>query len=289
MIKIENLILHKFINYNSHLNLVSFQIARDGTLLLIETNADEEDFLQPRSKRDWIIRLINEKGIQTVELKDVTIIPNLIDIFTDGSLLIAQSWCPKRGDYIVKNAKRYNLKNELLDEFTLGNGINFLQIDDTDTIWVGYSDEGVFGNRGWDKPMGRDGLIAYSKNGKKLWGAKHYAIADCYALNVINSKEVYFYYYADYKLVKLTDMKESACFQVEGEDTLEQFAFDEKGLIGEIDLFTMMRFQIQGNSIIPKEELQLTDEKGNPLTGTRLLRGNRIYVIEEEGIFLRKL
>lgn len=291
VIRIEKLKMKKFIDYHSDLNCVGLQIARDGTLLIIETHENEEEILRPLAKRDWTIRMIRKNGIDSVVLKDVTIIPSMVDIFTDGTLLIVQSRCPYRNGNPVKNAKIYNVNSELLDEFTLGDGINHIQIDENDTIWVGYFDEGVYGNYGWHEPIGSDGVIAFSKKGEKLWRARDYHIDDCYALNVVSSKEVYFYYYADFKLVKLTDMKEEICYQVEGDDTLEQFVFDEAGLIGEIDLYTMMRFQIEGQSVVPKEELQLTDEQGNPLPnpGLRLFRGNLIYAFGEDGIYMKEL
>ncbi|WP_176444820.1 hypothetical protein [Paenibacillus herberti] len=39
-------------------------------------------------------------------------------------------------------------------EFLLGDGIQSVQVTDKGIIWTSYFDEGVFGNNGWDKPIG---------------------------------------------------------------------------------------------------------------------------------------
>lgn len=65
MVKIEKLTLQKHINYSSELHFTGGQITRDGDLLLIERNVNEEElnpFDRPVLKRDWTIRIIkNEK------------------------------------------------------------------------------------------------------------------------------------------------------------------------------------------------------------------------------------
>ena len=218
MIEIEKLILQKHVDYSTNMKFVGGQITRDGILLLIESNAYELDFFQhPVPKSNWKIRIIKSEGIETLELKNVPIMPSIADLFSDGTLLIVQSRCLKDGDNIERNARRYNTNGQLIEAFTLGDGISHVQIDETDTIWVGYFDEGIYGNFGWEQPMGSYGLIAYSMNGQKLWGGSNYEIIDCYALNVVSSKEVYFYYYDDFYLVQLSDMNESLRCRVEGE------------------------------------------------------------------------
>lgn len=284
----EKLVLQKCIDYSSDLNFISGQITKDGSLLLIESNLQEFDFSQrPVQKNDWTIKVIKGNSVETVELKDVPLIPTEVDSFSDGSLLIAQVRCLKDGKYIERNARRYNPNGQLIEAFTLGDGISNVQIDETDTIWVSYFDEGIFGNFGWEQPMGNEGFIAYDINGEKLWGAGSYGIVDCYALNVVSSKEVYFYYYDDFFLVRLNEKKETIRFRIEGDDTMQQFLFDQSGLIGQIDMFTLMRFQIENGTITPKEELQLIDENGKPITGPVFMRGSFLYAYGEDGIYKR--
>ncbi|WP_235846536.1 hypothetical protein [Neobacillus drentensis] len=272
------------------MNFVDGQITRDGTLLLIESNIQELDFFQrPVPKHNWTIRIIKSESIDTVELKNIPLMPTEVDLFSDGTLLVVQGRCLKDGKYIERNARRYNPNGQLIEAFTLGDGISDMQIDETDTIWVSYFDEGIFGNFGWEQPMGSSGVIAYTMNGNKLWGASNYGIIDCYALNVLSSKEVYFFYYDDFYLVQLTEMNESFRYRVEGDDTIQQFMFDQAGLIGQVDMYTMMRFRIKNRTITPKEKLQLTDEHGKRINGPVFMRGTFLYVYGKDGIYKRKL
>src|SRR5690625_4702538 len=142
-LKIEKLRLHKWVDYSSHLNFLSGQITNDGALLFIESNLDELDFFErPVPKNNWTIKIIKDAQIETIELKNVPLIPTEIDMFSDGTILIVQGRCLKDGKYIERNARRYNPNGQLIDAFTLGDGIEHVQIDETDTIWVSYFDEG---------------------------------------------------------------------------------------------------------------------------------------------------
>lgn len=110
-----------------------------------------------------------DRDVMSVELKNLPLIPSHIDLFFDGTILIVQGRCVKDGANIEKNARHYCVDGTLLNEFTFGDGIADVQIDETDTIWVSYFDEGVFGNFGWDEaPLGIDGLIAFNRLGKSF-------------------------------------------------------------------------------------------------------------------------
>jgi hypothetical protein len=89
----------------------------------------------------------------------------------------------------------FDLNGHLFDElgrhrrsFLLGDGIQTVQTTAAGAIWTGSFDEGVFGNFGWNEPIGALGLVAWTSFGEKLYDfAPHDelgAIADCYALNV---------------------------------------------------------------------------------------------------------
>lgn len=285
----EKIIVKKRIEYTSNLNFIHGQLTRDGTLLIIESQLDELDFFQrPVPKNDWIIKIIKGESIDTVELKNVPLIPTKVDLFSDGTLLIVQGRCLKDGDYIERNARRYNVNGQLIDAFSLGDGISDMQIDETDTIWVSYFDEGIFGNFGWDQPMGSAGVVAYTMNGQRIWDAGNYGIIDSYALNVSSSKEVYFYYYDDFYLVHLSEMKEVSRYRLSGKASMEQFIWDETGLIGQIDRQTLMRYHINYQTLKWKEKIQLIDENGKRMNGPLFMRGNYLMVYDKEAIYERK-
>lgn len=286
MIKIEKLMMQKWMDLTINKNYVNGQITNDGTLVLIETELKELEYIQwPAPKRNWTIRIIKEDRDEAIELKNVPLLPSMVDFFSDGTILIVQSRCKGDGENLGRNARRYNPNGQLISAFTLGDGINDVQIDETDTIWVSYFDEGVFGDYTYGEPMGSDGLVAYSIEGQKLWGAGHFEIAECYALNVVHSKEVYFYYYDDFHLVQLNNQQEVARFLVEGDDTFQQFILDQQSLIVQVDSYTMMRYKIRNRTITPADNLYLIDEDGKRISGQVFMRGKYLYAFGKNGLY----
>lgn len=54
-------------------------------------------------------------------------------------------------------------------EMCLGDGINDCITTEDGKIITSYFDEGVFGNYGWDQPIGSSGLIVWDVTGRILW------------------------------------------------------------------------------------------------------------------------
>ncbi|MEM7593555.1 MAG: hypothetical protein AAF383_18920 [Cyanobacteria bacterium P01_A01_bin.83] len=110
-----------------------------------------------------------------------------------------------------KNGRIYSNEGEYKREILLGDGIADVQVSEGGIIWTSYFDEGVFGNRGWNDPIGKNGLVAWNSMGEKIYEFYHNAeigqICDCYALNVISAREVWLYYYTEFPLVKLKNYK----------------------------------------------------------------------------------
>ncbi|WP_433890553.1 hypothetical protein [Streptomyces sp. CA-111067] len=85
----------------------------------------------------------------------------------------------------------------------------------TGHIWVGYFDEGVYGNYGWGdsgapRPMGASGLVRFAPDLRMDWhfpweaGLSRGAISDCYALNV-DGETAWTCYYTDFPIVRVRD------------------------------------------------------------------------------------
>ncbi|MCA6120391.1 hypothetical protein J6500_00510 [Bradyrhizobium sp. WSM 1704] len=139
----------------------------------------------------------------TIELPELDLTFPEVDVFPDGRVLVAGPRCEWRSD------SDFDLNGAVVQPATgqvarilLGDGISAVQIDDLGRIWVGYLDEGVFGNFGWGSgsrptPVGAAGLVCFSDAGEKLWEFPNnhsYSIADCYALNVSGTNAIAFFY-----------------------------------------------------------------------------------------------
>lgn len=130
----------------------------------------------------------------------------LVDRFSDGRWLVVGS--RTRGE---PNARVFAPDGALLAQFMLGDGIGHVAIDSADRIWVGWFDEGVFGNTGWQVP-GREwppssnGVACFAFDGRLIEapsmpnGVEH--IADCYALAAVGAG-VWVCPYTDFSLIRL--------------------------------------------------------------------------------------
>lgn len=108
----------------------------------------------------------------------------VFDQFRDGRWLFANARSDGSG-----NACTLSEEGRILSEFELGDGIEHVQIDNKDRIWVGWFDEGVFGNDRWRYPGLRwppssSGVAAFDSSGQLLMTTAIPGIADCYAMNV---------------------------------------------------------------------------------------------------------
>lgn len=131
-----------------------------------------------------------------------------IDVLPEREILIVAPRCFRSGDGSHEpNATVYDRNGRQQRKFFLGDGIEHVQTDGNGNIWVGYSDEGVYGNFGWqsaDARVGVAGLSCFSRRGQKMWdfqppeGCDH--ISDCYALNVTNNG-AWACYYTDFPIV----------------------------------------------------------------------------------------
>lgn len=107
----------------------------------------------------------------------------------------------------------------------LGDGIQSVQATSNGIIWTSFFDEGIFGNFGWNDPVGACGLVAWNAEGNKIYDFQPIddldCICDCYALNVESDADVWLYYYTDFPLVHLHHRKVQSVWNmsIDGSDS----------------------------------------------------------------------
>lgn len=178
-------------------SLIRKAAANDGSLLflLAETSAT-----RPRLR---LVRMTAETS-EAIDIPSPGLRFPHVDIFPDGRILVVAARCGWRSEHDFDlNGAVIQPETGGVDEICLGDGISHVQIDDLGRIWVGYFDEGVFGNHAWG---GCTGLNCFSASGAKIWefppNATH-EISDCYALNVSGSDAAIFFY-TDFPLCKIS-------------------------------------------------------------------------------------
>lgn len=126
---------------------------------------------------------------------------------------------------IEQNALILDENNNVIREMCLGDGIEDCITTSDGKIITSYFDEGVFGNFGWDKPIGSSGLIIWDCNGNIVWENTKYPIYDCYAMNTDSNGRLWFYYYDNFDLV-CTDLNNDTIINPEIEG-FNSFAVSE--------------------------------------------------------------
>jgi hypothetical protein len=127
------------------------------------------------------------------------------DRLPDGRWIVAYTRCPVG----MKNARVIHPAGRVLDQLCLGDGIAHLQCDAEGGIWVGYFDEGVYGNFGWGgpgqpAPQGASGINRFDDAGRITWTYDSLGprIDDCYAMNV-GPDGTWLYFYSDFPLMRV--------------------------------------------------------------------------------------
>jgi hypothetical protein len=130
-----------------------------------------------------------------------------LEQFPDGRWLIANTRSRGQGNGRIFGAN--GLEERRIE---LGDGIGHIKIDDQQRIWVGWFDEGVFGNDNWRLPglkwaPSAYGIAAFDDRGTLLTHATLESIADCYALNVV-ADEAWACTYTDFPIWQMRDGRE---------------------------------------------------------------------------------
>lgn len=169
-------------------------------------------FPKSKTEREYaaILAVSDASGSREIRVSGLTATFPMIQMLPNDDVLVVSPRCQRYPDGSHElNAKVYDSAGVLRREFLLGDGISHVQADASGNIWVGYSDEGVYGNFGWqhaDTALGTAGLSCFSNGGQKLWDFQppegFDSISDCYALNV-SRVGVWTYYYTDFPFARI--------------------------------------------------------------------------------------
>jgi hypothetical protein len=158
-------------------------------------------------------------GVRTVDLDRLELDHCFVQPMPDGQILVVGARCGySRETGAERNAALYDATGALIRTGTLGDGIKAVRCTENGDIWVGYFDEGVFGNNGWGfgdgpEPIGSSGLVRFDTSLKKVWECTLASlgwnpISDCYALE-LDGSDVWICYYTDFNIARIRDSEVS--------------------------------------------------------------------------------
>lgn len=201
--------------------IISATVAHDGTLVLLVVGEGEDKVAFPvleqpggatfpetkstKAYKAWLLRIRN--GIeQEVEISTMKSAYPRVDVLPDGGFIVVSCRCKFADGKGELNARLYDADGSLQKELCFGDGIEDIATTADSRIWVSYFDEGVFGNYGWDDPMGYAGLNCFDTEGKIIWQYpledSPHSIDDCYAMT-INRDEVWMCFYSDFPIARV--------------------------------------------------------------------------------------
>ena len=163
-----------------------------------------------------VVTLQSSGPAQVIALPDLPFAHAKVQPLPDGGILLAGARCyydhdTRRAEH---NAAIFDDDGRLLRSGSLGDGIAHLRVTRAGKIWVGYFDEGIFGNYGWGEsggpdPIGRAGLVRFGADLVKEWelpcdDETIPSNTDCYALNVYGNT-LWTSYDGDFPVVRVND------------------------------------------------------------------------------------
>ncbi len=91
-----------------------------------------------------------------------------------GGLLLVGARCRWRPEGAERNAIHIDADGDTIREATLGDGIEDIKVTLSGEVWVGYFDEGIYGNYGWGRPgspepIGASGIVQFNAHLEPAW------------------------------------------------------------------------------------------------------------------------
>jgi len=226
---------------------------------------------------------------RTVPLPGLRVAHPFVQPAPDGGVLLVGArcrWTPGGAD---RNAVVVDADGTQVAAATLGDGIAHVQCTAAGDVWVGYTDEGVYGNLGWGgpgpPPVGRFGLVRFDRRLSLAWefdpgGAPLGDISACYALNV-GEGEVWVSYYTGFPLARVAgdDVRGWRC-DVAGARALvvgEGRAALVGGYRGERDRIVVGR--LGDGAFLPERTARLSVDGGELPPALLVGRGSDLHVL----------
>ena len=292
-------------------SVIGFDATHDGRIILLTISADtagrhplERDprgerwhFAGGRPTTPYEARVIIVDGAaqRSIRLPSLHAWLPRCQLLPDDEILVTDPRCDVRN--AKDNAFVYGPDGRLRRSFTLGDGIQHVQTLPDGQIWVGYFDEGIFGNIGWEtKPWIREaaksGLACFEhREGRLRWryhcppDGEH--IADCYALNA-TPQGTWACTYANFPLTCIqpdgglrywnNSVPGVQALAVAGPDVL----FWDGGALPEDEVRAVIQ-RVAGEELVPLHDVVLTLPDGNPLDGRTATvqgRGHYLHVLQ---------
>lgn len=288
-----------------------FGVGIDGTVICCAARTEESwrlknvggasfvktEFNEPT---EYIIVTWDGSEITSTTISNEHVVVHFVQPHPEGYLLASANglWRPEG---VENNVMITDTSGTVLRRAVFGNGISDIRTAPNGTIWVGYSDEGIFGNFGWGgpgpDPIGAKGLVKFRPDGGKDWEFDYSAAGgsfmdDVYAMNVAEEEDVWIYYYSNFPVVNIRNGDYRVWNYGTGGATAISVDGDRVLLVGSDNsrnIVRILNLNSDGTATVEREQ-ELVDERGKLLSsdacygvGKRLyaFRGSEVLMVDE--------
>lgn len=284
-------------------NLVAFDVSFDERIYLVTAtkpldyqtpNDGGAIFPKTQGERPQNYRVYREEDGQFRLLLTIEHDPfnfHHIQPLKDGRFLLVCARSRYRDGDSEANARIFDSNGECVSSFTIGDGVQDVGVASDGRIWASYFDEGVFGNFGWDQPLGRSGLVAWNSRGSQIFEYSPVngldRICDCYAMNV-SGEDVWIYYYTDFPLVQIRNFRTLNHWDmpISGSDgfAVSDSAALFRGGYNQRDRYHLISLSNPEPKIVLTFELR--DARGRRIEADRVAgRGESIFLLRDAEVF----
>jgi hypothetical protein len=202
--------------------LVSVSVGPDGEAIAVWAAPDDASALLDRTVAPDGVSSVDDRLAEPVTVRVATHAPHLVRTvwiadfrlafplaqpLPDGKVLVVGPRVRWDADSTPANTVIYDGEGRQVAQGLFGDGIEQVLATPSGHVWVGYSDEGIYGNLGWNdapnaRPIGAAGLLRFSPDLQVDWQfCGPVPIDDCYALNVVG-ETAWTCYYSDFPVVE---------------------------------------------------------------------------------------
>lgn len=267
-------------------NLAAVGIGHNGMIYLVVSSPGKDHQYR-------VVELSDSGPVIDFTVKNEPLDIHYIQPLLNDILLVCGRSEYRGADDFDKNGRIYSRSGKFKREMLLGDGIESVQTTSEGTIWTSFFDEGIFGNYGWNEPVGVSGLVAWDSSGNKIYefhpSGKLESIDDCYALNVESKNNTWCYYYSSFCLVHLYScnikayweipIKGSLAFAVFGGHALFQGGYKEHDSYYLLSLFPDGKAEIKG-------KFNVVDKDGEGLVSDFVVaRADKIFIISKGKLY----